>query len=299
MIYRVVFIFFFSCAHQALGQTQGLPVQFGQFFNGYSIINPAMSGSRSDVEIELGKQRHTDVFSIYSTTYASGFFRVRRKPNSSSFHVPGLSFISDKEGQLLKRSKVYLTYAWHTQLNKKLSLSAGAAAGMFSYQVASSNASAGGGANAPDASIGLWLYNKTFFAGASFNQILNTSLTPIAVEQKLIRHFNVTGGYTYHVSKSFKFTPIALLRITPELGTLDMDIAAVGSLNNILLLGINYRYERNFLGMVGFERLNIGVGSLRAGFSYAVPVGRIASLAHTYELTLNYAYTKQKKKTPQ
>jgi type IX secretion system PorP/SprF family membrane protein len=296
MNYRVLFMLLFACVQTAMGQAvQVIPVQFGQFFNGYSIINPAMGGWRSDVDIELGKQRHTGSWRSNSTTYASVNFRLRQKPKSFSFHAPGLSFFSDREGEYLKRSKVYLTYAWHTRLNRDLSLSAGAGLGMYSFHVSPPvNVSVAGADSAPDAAIGLWMYSKSFFTGVSMNQILNSSVTPLAEEHQLIRHFNLTGGYNYQFSKSLMLTPVVLLRVAPE-SVMDVDVAAIGSLNKLFVLGISYRHHRNFLAMVGLERLNIGVGNLKAGFSYTVPVGRIASPIHTYELTLNYAYTKAKK----
>jgi len=175
-----VFVFFNLCAFaQAVSR---VPVQYGQFFNTYSIINPASCGARNDTEFQLGRQQHGGAWKNIATTFASGTFRIN-KSRSNNFHVAGLSCIRDKEGEYLKQSRVYLLYSWHTKLTDKVSLSAGAAAGFFSYLISGSAASIGAGATTFDAAFGLWLYSDTYYAGVSINQITNSQLTPLKKQQ--------------------------------------------------------------------------------------------------------------------
>lgn len=274
-------------------QVNHLPVQFGQFFNMYSIINPASCGSKAALEIQSGRQQHGGAWKNISTTFASAVFRIQE--HKTNFHVVGASFVSDKEGQYLNRSKFYITYAWHTQLTKKLSLSAGTSAGYFSYTVSESSANVSGGATAPDASLGLWIYTTAFYAGVSVNQIFNSELTPLQETTTLIRHFNITSGYSFNVTRSFSMKPCALIRYATTY-PVDIDFAIIGTINRVFTLGVNYRHHKSVVPVLGFEKLAIGNGSLKAMFSYAVPAGRIADNLQTYELTLSYDFSPLNKK---
>lgn len=275
-------------------QVDYLPVQFGQFFNMYSVINPASCGSTAVLEVQSGRQQHGGAWKNISTTFVSAAFRMQKR-KANNFHVAGVSFISDKEGQYLSRSKFYLTYAWHTRLTKKLSLSAGTSAGYFSYLVSESSANVSGGAMAPDASFGLWLYSETYYFGASVNQIFNSKLTPLQETTTLIRHYNLTAGYSFALTRSLSVKPSMLVRYASGY-PVDIDIAAIGAINRIFTLGVNYRHNKSIVPVVGFEKLAIGKGNLKAMFSYAVPAGKIADNLQTYELTLNYDFKPVKKK---
>ena len=288
---------FFSCLSiiTSFGQEVAhVPVQFGQFFNMYSVINPASCGSRSGFELQSGRQQHSGAWKNISTTFVSAAIRIQKR-KSNHFHVMGLSFISDKEGQYLNRSKFYLMYGWHTRLTKKLSMGAGASAGFFSYLVSASTASVSGADVAPDASLGLWIYSNRYYAGASINQILNSKLTPLEETTILIRHYNVIAGYTLNIRRSLAIKPSVLLRFVPNY-SVDVNFATLGVINQILAVGVNYRYQKGIVPVVGFEKLAIGKGNLKAMLSYALPVGKIAENLQTYELTLNYDFNASGKK---
>jgi type IX secretion system PorP/SprF family membrane protein len=274
-----------------------LPVQFGLFFNGYSIINPASCGAKSDVEVQAGRQQNSGIRKGIATTYFSGAFRIQNV-RTSNFSVMGLSFINDKEGEYLKRSSAYFIYAWHTKLSTNVSISAGINAGIYSYTVSGTNANVAGSATAFDGSAGLWLYAKQFYAGISVNQIPNSELTPLYEETtKLVRHYNITGGYVLNVHQNVTVTPSFLLRSSSAF-PVDLDAAVMVSLKQIFTVGINYRYHKSLVSIIGLEKLKFGNETLTAMFSYAVPVGKIAANIQPYELTLNYGHhRKSKKKT--
>jgi type IX secretion system PorP/SprF family membrane protein len=269
------------------------PVQFQQFFSACSIINPAANGSVGLFELQSGRQQHGGAWKHISTTFVSANTRFNQR-QSGKFQVAGIAFIADNEGQYLKRSRVFLSYGWHTSLSKKVSLGAGASSGIFNYQVASSNAMVGGTAITVDASLGLYLYSTRYYFGVSGNQILNNSLTPLVETTQLIRHVNLMGGYTMDLNKSVSVTPQFLIRYAKGF-PLDIDVAAVAVLNNIVTAGINYRHHKGVVPMVGFQEIKMGKGFARLMFSYAVPMGNIAETIQTYELTLGYQVKPKKK----
>jgi type IX secretion system PorP/SprF family membrane protein len=275
--------------------TESIPVQFGQFFNAYSLINPASCGAKGDVEIELGRQGHSGIWRNISTSYASGTLRIKPQRKKNNFHVLGVSFIRDKEGEYLRRSRVYLNYGWHTRLTKKLSLGAGASAGFFSYLVSGSNASIAGSDQCPDGSIGLWLYHQRYYVGASACQVFNGRLTPLQETTTLLRHYNITGGYSYRASPMLWVNPKSIVRYTPGY-PLDIDVAVIGVVDEIVAAGLNYRYNKGMVCTVGLEKLKVQKGSFKCMFSYAFPAGSVASSIQTYELTLRYDHKPGQKK---
>jgi type IX secretion system PorP/SprF family membrane protein len=262
------------------------PVQFGQFFNTYSLINPASCGFRDKYELLSGRQQHSGAWKKIATTFASGFTRFNENKRGN-FQTAALAFVVDKEGQYLKRSRAILTYGWHTPLTSELSIGVGASAGFFSYTVSSSNASVSGSATTADASLGVWLYSRLYYIGFSGNQILNGKLTPLEETTELIRHYNVTGSYTFEVHWSVTITPQFLLRYV-EGRPLDIDVAAIGAVNKVVAVGINYRHNKSIVPIVGFQNIHFGKGTGKVMFSYAIPSGKIADNIQTYELTLGY-----------
>jgi type IX secretion system PorP/SprF family membrane protein len=295
--YFFAFILTLICGVGCAQEISRLPVQFGLFFNGYSIINPASCGANKEVEIQAGRQQNSGARKGIATTYFSGAFRIQNF-KTNNFSVMGLSFINDKEGEYLKRSSAYFIYAWHTKLSTNISMSAGINAGIYSYTVSGTNANVAGSATAFDGSAGLWLYAKQFYTGISFNQIPNGELTPVYEEvTKLVRHCNITGGYVLNVHRNVIVTPSFLLRYSPSF-PVDLDGAVMVSLKQIFSLGVNYRYHKSLVSIIGLEELKVGNETLKAMFSYAVPIGKIAQNVQPYELTLNYAHhRKSKRKT--
>lgn len=289
-------LIFLSLANAGAQTTESIPEQFAQFFNAYSIVNPASCGSKSNIEIELGRQGHSGIWKNISTTYASGSLRLGPQKKKNNFQVLGLSFVRDKEGEYLKRSKFYVNYGWHTSLTSKLSLGAGVAGGFFSYIVSSSSASVAGSAMAPDGTLGLWLYHQRYYFGASAAQVFNSKLTPLQETTELLRHYNITGGYTYHVSEALTVHPRTMIRYAPG-HPVNIDVATQGVINEIVSAGVNYRYNKEMVCLFGLEKLKAGKGALRCMFSYAFPTGRVASNRQTFELTLNYNHQSKQKKS--
>lgn len=290
----VVFLFLFSFTHISAQRVDYLPAQYGQFFTTYSLLNPASNGSRDKLEILSGRQQLAGPWKHISNTFVSAFTRFNDKKNGR-FQTAGVVFVADNEGKYLRRSRAYINYSWHTALTKKVSLAAGASMGVFSYRVGSSDASVSGSDMAPDAALGLWCYSKKYFLGVSANQILNSEVTPLIETTRLIRHVNITGGYTWNVSSSFSVSPQFLFRYAPDL-TPDIDVAITGMINKIAVVGANYRHHKSMVPFVGIENINLKKGVGKFIFSYAVPVGETASAIQTYELTLGYQVKPPEKK---
>jgi len=294
MKYTLGVVFLFSFIMVRSQEVDYIPVQYAQFFNAYSLINPASTGFRDKLELLSGRQQLGGPWKHISTTFVNGFTRFNDRKNGK-FQVAGLMFIADNEGKYLKRSRAYFNYSWHTALTKKVSIAAGASVGFFSYNVGGSDASVSGGAIAPDATLGLWFYSKKYYMGLSGNQILNSKVTPLVETIRLVRHVNITSGYTWAVSKSFSLTPQFLFRYAKNY-TPDIDVAVIGMINKLVALGVNYRHHKSVVPFVGFENIILKKGTARFMFSYAVPVGKIASSIQTYELTLGYQVKPPEKK---
>lgn len=294
MKYPLVVVLVFSCILAKAQEVDYFPVQYAQFFNTYPTVNPASTGFRDKLELLSGRQQLGGPWKHISTTFVNGFTRFNDRKNGK-FQAAGLMFMADNEGKYLRRSRACFSYSWHTALTKKVSLAAGASAGFFSYRVGGSDASVSGSAMAPDAAIGLWFYTNKYYLGFSGNQILNNKVTPIIETTRLIRHVNVTGGYTWELSESLSVIPRFLLRYTRKF-TPDIDLALTGTINEVFSVGANYRHQKSVVPVVGLENIKLKEGVARLMFSYGVPVGKIADNIQTYELTLGYQVKPPKKK---
>jgi type IX secretion system PorP/SprF family membrane protein len=277
-------ILYYSASSQEVKYT---PVQYGQFFNTFSIINPASTGVRNKWEITSGRQQHGGAWKNVSSTFAAASFRFNDS-TARKFQGAGVSFIADHEGLYLKRSRVNFNYAYHVPLTTKLALAAGISGGFFSYTVKSSSASISGSATSPDATLGLWFYSDRFFVGVAANQILNSSVTPLEETTRLVPHYNFMGGYAIKVNRSLFLNPQFVARYCSGL-PFDFDAALVGTINNIVNAGVNYRHHKSVVPMLGFENLPLRNGIIKVMFSYAVPAGRIADNIQTYEVVLAYS----------
>lgn len=294
MKYPLGVILVFSCMLAKSQEVDYTPVQYGQFFNMYPIINPASTGFREKLELLSGRQQLGGPWKHISTTFVNGFTRFNDRKNGK-FQAAGLMFVADNEGKYLSRSRACFNYSWHTPLTKNASLAAGASVGFFSYRVGGSDASVSGSAMAPDAAIGLWFYTNKYYLGVSGNQVLNNEVTPILETTRLIRHINLTGGYTWELSKSLSMTPRFLLRYARNF-TSDIDVAVTGTINKVFSVGANYRHQKSVVPVVGFENIKVKEGVAKLMFSYGIPVGKIADNIQTYELMLGYQVKPPKKK---
>jgi type IX secretion system PorP/SprF family membrane protein len=194
------------------------PVRFGQYYNCFSLINPAATGAEEKAEVSVEDQNLLGDFSKVSTFYLNASIRI--SPNNlrmnSSFSALGVMLYNEREGKYLNRSRVYLMYAWHGYLTRTLKIAGGLQLGVMNYNVKGTPLSGDGSDIAPDGIAGLWLYSKKFHLGASYNQLFKSKLQPLNEITILQPYFNFDGSYKLDLPANFCLIPSFSMRLSPE-----------------------------------------------------------------------------------
>lgn len=261
------------------------------YIKSYPVYHPASIGTKSRLELNSAYKSLTGLFAQVRTFYTSANFQLNGNSGRNK-HVTGITFFSDREGSFFSRSRAYLNYAFHLELQQDLFLAAGTSLGLISYGYKSSTGSPGGADNALTGNAGLWLYNKRFHAGFSIHEIGNARLQPIDEQTTLHRYYVVSGDYKVDLNPYLSLMPTAMLSLYRNYTTLNAGMMA--SIQQRVSAGLLYKHPQGFLFMAGVENLPILSGEVDILFSYKVPSGKIPGLnVNAYELNLNYRFLKK------
>ncbi len=234
-------------------------------------------------------------------------------PNHSGI---GFTVLNDKTGSL-SRIAAYGSYAYHVRVGRKTSLSFGLSLGVQEVNI-DVNAVDFGQANPvdpavsgsgylnklePDVNAGLWLSNKSFFAGLSFQQIIavpinspNGTTSSAGVELltgKLIPHTFLTAGYKILISDDISLLPSVMFRYVQPL-PVGFDVNAKIQYQDLLWVGFSYRYQGGFAGMFG---VNIS-SAINFGYSYDYTTTQLNTVSSgTHEIVLGFLWGRSKNNT--
>jgi len=114
----------------------------------------------------------------------------------------------------------------------------------------------------PDASIGVYLYNKNYYAGISVPQLFEKNIdlkSDNIIQQKQVRHYYLHGGYIFEVGKDFKIEPSALLKFI-ETGLFQADINARAIYRDMLSFGLSYRTSDAIVFHLGYLTPKFQIG---------------------------------------
>jgi hypothetical protein len=185
------------------------PVSFSQYFNCFSLVNPAASCSLNKYEITVGDKKFLGSFNKISTYYLNAAMRFGNNGYryNSSFSSAGVFVSNEQEGKYLNRCRFYAIYTWHGSLSENIKISGGFHLGAMSYLVKGTPLSGNGSDIAPDGSVGIWIYNTSFHIGASYNQIFNSKIQPLDEVAILSPYLNFDGNYEFSLSENFRLSP--------------------------------------------------------------------------------------------
>ncbi len=297
---------------------QQMPM-FTQYMHNPYVLNPAAAGETINTQAMLGYRNQWTGFEGAPKTYyfsmhgALGDVKTRknRSPRSGRgqaaslghYHsVGGYAFV-DQTGPI-SHSGVYLSYAYHLEINAGMHLSMGFFAGGLQYvldadEIRLANNSndldqaLGEGRQAeflPDASLGVYLHSSEFFLGLSARQILQNKFQfNDLIEDKyskLVNHLYLTAGYNFQVTREWVVQPSTLLKYSQP-SELQMDLNVKAIYNQMMWAGISYRSGESFSGLLGFTLQE----SLTLGYSYDYGIRDIGSLhSGSHEIILGYTF---------
>ncbi|WP_439880741.1 PorP/SprF family type IX secretion system membrane protein [Pontibacter sp. MBLB2868] len=275
-----VLIFCCMCL-TAIGQQRP---QFSQYVQNNYLLNPAVGGIESYTDARLGFRSQwigledaplTFYSSIHTSlnkndrnvpvrkarAYNAGKFMPISKSNKNNrfykqpHHGVGAVIQMDRSG-LLTTSSVNVSYAFHLPIADGVYASSGVSTGLVQYRLNKNDldlttpddpylAGDVGSINKLDLGVGLWLYSRDFYVGASGLQLVK-SKNDIEVNNSprasLQPHFYATGGFRIPVSYSLDVIPSVLVKMA-EGGLTTVDVNAKAIFVERVWAGLSYRHK--------------------------------------------------------
>lgn len=257
-------------------QTNKYPVRFSQYYNCYSLINPAGASIDQNLEITVGDKHLLGSFNNISTYYVCANYQISTKNqrNNSPFSSIGVIALNDREGKYLNRSRFYIAYAWHGNITYKYRISGGFHLGAMNYSVKGTPLSGDGSDITPDGSVGLWIYNNKFHVGCSYNQIFNSKIQPLEEIAVLSPFLNFDAHVNFNLGKYFAASPSTSIRTTTNEKDFTGDISLKINYRNKMALVLGIHDNNRMIN--SFELSNVLNDSfpLNLFLTYGYPVSR-------------------------
>ncbi len=259
-------------------------------FNGLA-LNPAYAGVHDGIST--------------SFLYRNQWVGFEGSPNTqvASIHSP-LNNRPISLGAVLFRDQLglsteyggYFSYAYRIPVSSDLKLSMGLQASTHNYAVdygLANNEVFDPGDNLGNISEFKWnfgagalLHSDRLYVGLSIPQLLDRKLDvddPDGNFTRLVRHYYLTGGYAFNVSRDVVLKPNFLVKAVGN-APLQVDLNANVLIKSFLWLGVSYRSLDSVDGIVGFQL------TPQLQFSYATDFTLSEIDAQSHEIMLNYIF---------
>jgi type IX secretion system PorP/SprF family membrane protein len=286
----VLILFIVLCASKVEAQQDP---QYTQYMYNMNIINPAYTGSSEGLAV--------------GALYRSQWIGLDGGPETFTFniHSPvgkkvglGLSIIADQIGPV-KETNAYVDFSYTIPLGTVNKLAFGVKGGFTFHDIGIAESQINlidqGDpffANAinetsPNVGAGAYFYRPNkYYVSVSIPNILNgvhldANGTKIGSESE---HFFAAAGYVFDLSKNFKLKPHALLKYALD-APISYDINANVFMFDVVEVGLGYRIEDSFIGMINFQVSN----NIRIGYAYdAIQSDLDIVTSSSHEIFINF-----------
>lgn len=286
----------------AILNAQQLPLYSNYFFTPY-MFNPAMSGYSGTTEVALSHRRQ--------------WTGVQGAPNTSALAINGnlneMKFgwsvyaFNDKT-DIVSRSAIYGSYAYHVRFSEKNSVSMGLSAGYLNNSLDQS------GINVPDEfdpllfanlnnggtfdiNFGVNLKLGDFMLGASVPQLLAPSITysenfSSPIQYQLIRHYIVHTQYDIRMQNDrMVLSPFVMMRAADGVQP-QVDAGMMFDYKQYFFVGASFRSNYAVTGNVGVHLTE----NLSLGYAYDFSTSDYAyTLGNSHEFMLRWRFGTSKK----
>ena len=283
---------FFICTQFKGQQT----AQFTQYiFNGFA-INPALAGVKPCIDTKLGYRKQWVGFEgAPKTTFASanGELKFKKHKNIRTKHGAGVYVESDVIGPI-KKTTMYLAYAYHFPLSRGVTASAGVFAGLQEMRLNASKITVvdggdplirGSGARfmIPDISPGLFISHKDWFTGFSIRQAFPKKWGLIGSDKtKNTLHYLLVGGKRFETGNAINVVPSGMLKWTGYTNP-SLDLNLLFELNHYFEIGASWRNGDALAGIVKINFLEY----FSLGYSFDLTTSKIRlGSSNTHEIIL-------------
>lgn len=280
---KILTLFVFFCSVAAMAQQDPL---YSQYINNLLLINPAYSGSTTDLNLSAMYRKQWVGFDGSPATFnANGHIAL-----SNNRMGAGLIVLQDKIGSD-KTSEVTFTYGYHIPLNNDLTLSFGLQGGAINYYSDYSDLKINPADSKftnqsvwkPNLGTGFILKNENFLISFSVPKLLKANSTVEQVSTSLYnQHAYALGAYVFQLSHRIKVKPWVLARMVSGAPT-SLDYGASIKVDDSYSLGL---FTRNFETYGTFAQINLG-DHLRFAYVFELPTkNSVGTQFTTHELTL-------------
>lgn len=295
----ILAILVFATLHQVLGQQNAL---FSQYMFNNLYYNPAYAGVEGVTTLTAFQRSQWAGYQPTSGDPGGGINTQVISLNAPILRLRsgfGLHVVNDKLGALTNLD-MQASFAYHLGIgNSKLSL--GVRAGIYSQTVnfdqyrwvepndplrLSNRVSQ----LRPDFSAGVFYRARQYYLGIGFQHLTDVKFDAFGdydeLNNPLVNHIIVTGGYDYDMTYKVRLTPTFLVQT--DLNTYSFDVGVMATYNETLWGGLSYRQQEALVGMIGYSFFK--EKSLKLGYAFDYVVGaQLAKAAASHEVMVTYS----------
>lgn len=291
----IIFVLFLFVSQM---QAQQDP-QYTQYMYNMNVVNPAYAGSFDGIAI--------------GALYRSQWVGLDGAPNTGtlSLHAPvgervglGISFINDEIGPV-RENNAYADFSYTLPLGGDHRLALGIKAGATFHKIGLTTLAAidpndpflqeNVDAVTPNVGAGAYLYKPNkYYVSVSMPNMLNsvhldaTNGTKVGSETQ---HLFAAAGYVFNLSDNFKLKPHGLFKMAFD-APVSFDVNANLFMYDIVEVGVGYRLEDSFSGMINF----MISPNLRIGYAYDnVQSDLDIATTSSHEIFINFDFSFVKK----
>lgn len=271
-------------------------------FNGLA-LNPAYAGSHGELSLTaLTREQWSGLEGAPSTQTFAIHSPIKNKKISL-----GMVLLRDQIG-VSKEHSVYGSYAYRIAMEKG-TLSMGLQVGFTSYREdlndllllhrPAADFQDQKSSFLPNFGAGLFYSSERFYAGFSVPRMLQNSIdqdNPVSVAKEL-RHYFLTGGYLFYLSKDLKLKPNFLLKVVTG-APIQLDLNANLLIKDLIWVGLSHRIGADWNAILELQMTR----KFRLGYAYdfASTTDLSAVQSGSHEFMLNYVFVKpeQRMKSP-
>jgi len=286
----IILVFF---AFMSITKAQQLPLYSQYMMNGF-LLNPGMAGSVDYIPVRLtARQQWVGIQDAPSTQAISAHGLL----NNQKMGVGGYIF-NDHFGPI-SNTGIQASYAYHIQLSGEMKLGLGVSFSAFQFKIDEADLHAIDNSDAaltgavekvfvPDANFGAYLYSDKFFVGLSGAQLIQYKIKlndQLAGNNQMIRHYYLTGGYTFALNDDFNVQPSLMIKGT-EKSPVNLDFNVKAIYKRSYWLGLSYRTSKSIIAILGVkvDRYYIGYA-----FDYTFStINNYSSGSHEIMLGINF-----------
>lgn len=275
---------------------------YTQYSYNMNVVNPAYTATnrRTDVNL-MARSQWAGVEGAPKTISFSFSF-----PAGENFGL-GLSAINDEVGPV-KEKNLYIDYSYIIKLSNRyydrslaFGLKAGATfldVGLLSPNADNDPLNVPVSQVSPNIGVGVFYYTNSFYFGLSAPNLLNSrhldksdGVISTAFEEK---HYFLTLGKVFDISRQVKFKPSTMLKAVNG-SPLSIDISANLLYDSFFEVGLSYRLEDAFSGIIGLQ-IN---KNFRIGYAYDHSLSNFSNYNFgSHEVLLRFSFNNRKINSP-